>query len=516
MNAVRQLLVPVLSLCSLISLPDVLHAADPARPNILFIYADDQSTRTVGCYPESWPWVQTPHIDSLARTGVRFSHCYLGSWCMPSRASLLTGHLPHAIQSMSMEGTYPGSTYDPDQCPFWPRVFRQNGYQTAQIGKWHTGTDTGFGRDWDYQAVWNRPLHPKDAGNYYRKQIVTINGTDQVIDGYPTDNYSRWAADYIHGKNRAPDKPWYLWLCYGAVHGPSTPATRHLGAYADKPVEPAVDMFGPRPDKPEYLNRSQAWIRGADGLIYSGKGGEKDRNPAISGRTYADWVRQVNECVLSLDEGVGEVMKALRDSGQLENTLVVYTADQGFAMGEHGFRAKVAPYDANYSSPLIVSRPGSIPEDKVSQIPVGGPDLVETFFAQAGISLPWQMHGRDLSEVLRNPEQSDDTTPLLFEHMGQKYGTETNTIPTDDSIYHNDVPRWIAVRRGQWKYIRTLIAGETEELYDMKADRSELVNLALQPEHSALLAELRQTAIAELRRTGAGFADRLPPTRQAP
>ena len=146
-------------------------AAEPAKkPNILLIYADDQSYKTVGCYPESWPWVKTPHLDALARSGVRFHGAYLGAWCMPSRASILTGRQPHAIQSMRMEGPYPGSTYDPQQCPFWPALFRRSGYHTAQIGKWHTGTDAGFGRDWDYQVVWNRPRHPDNAGAYYERQ----------------------------------------------------------------------------------------------------------------------------------------------------------------------------------------------------------------------------------------------------------------------------------------------------------------------------------------------------------
>jgi arylsulfatase A-like enzyme len=112
-------------------------AAD-SRPNILFLFSDDQNPRTIGCYPQSWNWVKTPHIDALAKTGIRFEHCYLGAWCMPSRATLLTGRHPHAIESMTMEGVYPGSSYDPEKCPFWPRVLRKHGYQTAQIGKWHT------------------------------------------------------------------------------------------------------------------------------------------------------------------------------------------------------------------------------------------------------------------------------------------------------------------------------------------------------------------------------------------
>ncbi len=141
MHRKRYLLLLLLSLISGNTDTIPLQAQETSHPNILFIYADDQSTKTVGCYPGSWPWVRTPNIDGLAEHGVRFSHCYLGSWCMPSRASLLTGHLPHAIQSMSMQGTYPGSSYDPQQCPFWPKVFRQHGYQTAQIGKCHARAD---------------------------------------------------------------------------------------------------------------------------------------------------------------------------------------------------------------------------------------------------------------------------------------------------------------------------------------------------------------------------------------
>ena len=110
----------------------VLAAEDQKRPNILFIFADDQSYKTVRCYPESWPWVKTPHIDELARSGVRFQGAYLGAWCMPSRASLLTGHHPHSIQSMRMEGPYPGSAYDPQQCPFWPATFRADQTAVAQ------------------------------------------------------------------------------------------------------------------------------------------------------------------------------------------------------------------------------------------------------------------------------------------------------------------------------------------------------------------------------------------------
>jgi arylsulfatase A-like enzyme len=494
-------------------------AAAADRPNILFIFSDDQNPRTIGCYPQSWPWVRTPNIDALAKSGIRFQHCYLGSWCMPSRANLLTGRYPHAIESMRMVGEYPGSTYDPEKCPFWPRVFRANGYQTAQIGKWHTGTDAGYGRDWDYQIVWNRPKNPKNAGNYYKEEIIEWNGVEKTIPGYAPDNYTNWACDYIKGAGpegaiRDKAKPWFLWLCYGAIHGPSTPAPRHLGKYKDEPVDVPSDILPPRPEKPEYLNRSQSWHKDAKGEIRAGKTGAAFGDEGSNGKTYAEWVRQVNECALALDEGVGRVMAALKDSGQLENTVVVFAADQGFGMGEHGFRAKVAPYEATYNSPLIVSFAGQLPQGKVCVNPVCAGDLTVTFFSYAGLKQPWEMHGRDLTAMFKSPEQREEPRVLFYENMGHAYGSATNPIPMDEELYESNVARWIAVRYGKYKYIRTLLAGEMEEIYDLESDPQELTNLALRSEHRNLLSDLRSKCLTELRRTGAPFVDALPPTKQ--
>ncbi|HWB00597.1 MAG TPA: sulfatase-like hydrolase/transferase [Pirellulales bacterium] len=482
-------------------------AAAPARPNILFIYTDDQPYKTLSCYAEAPEWVKTPQIDKLAARGVRFTRAYCGSWCMPSRASLLTGRLPHAIESMTMEGTYPGSTYDPAQCPFWPAELRKRGYQTAQIGKWHTGTDAGFGRDWDYQIVWNRPKHPENAGNYYEKQILAFNGQERETKGYSTDNYTDWAVEYIEGKHRDANKPWYLWLCYGAVHGPTTPAARHRGAYSGNQAPVPADIYGPRPEKPSYLEGTQAWMKGPDGRPAMQKKGKKDNfDVNQAGKSYDAWVQQVNECAMAIDEGVGRVLKALEESGQLENTLVVYTADQGYALGEHGFNMKLAPYDANISSPLIISRPGSIPEGKVCQHPVNSPDLVALFCATTGLELPWKTHGRDIRPLLADPETTKWNQPMLMENMSQQYGSDCDGIP----VAHNGVPPWVLLRDGRYKYIRVLDKGEPEEIYDLDADPEELHNLAVRAENRDLLASLRKKAVAELRKTGAGFVDKMP------
>ncbi|MBL7221953.1 MAG: sulfatase-like hydrolase/transferase, partial [Phycisphaerae bacterium] len=162
-----------------------------SRPNILYIFTDDQSIRSVGCYDEAHKWVRTPNIDRLAADGVRFAYCYTGAWCMPARATALTGKLPHGIESMRMTGKYPGSTYDPQKCPFWPATFRKGGYYTGMIGKWHTGSDTGHGRDWDYSAVWDH-TQPRIYGGYYKNQKISFNGArPEAVGGYSTDNYTK-------------------------------------------------------------------------------------------------------------------------------------------------------------------------------------------------------------------------------------------------------------------------------------------------------------------------------------
>jgi arylsulfatase A-like enzyme len=486
------------------------------RPNILFILTDDQSYKTVGCYPEAPAWVRTPHLDRLAGAGVRFERAYLGAWCMPARASLLTGKLQHGIESMRMAGAYPGSTYDPAACPFLPAEFRRQGYQTAHIGKWHTGTDSGFGRDWDYQVVWNRPKLPANAGAYYQGQILAFDGEERRVDGYSTDVYTDLACDYIRGGHRAADKPWFLWLCYGAVHGPTTPAPRHAGALAGHVAAVPADIFGPRPGKPAYLDATQAWDRGPDGLPVMRRRGKSVTNfdANLPGRSHADWVRQVNECAMAIDEGVGRLLESLEESGQLADTLVVFTSDQGFALGEHGLSMKLAPYDAAIASPLIVSRPGTVPGGEVRCRPVNAADIAVTLCGAAAVEIPWPTHGRDFGSLLTDAAEPAPP-PMLLTNTGRSYGADTATLPVGDAMFEQSgVPWWVMLRDGRHKYVRTLVAGEVEEVYDLAADPEELENLAVDAARRPLLEQLRATALAELRRTGAGFVATLPEAGQ--
>jgi len=235
--------------------------------------------------------------------------------------------------------------------------------------------------------------------------------------------------------------------------------------------------------------------------------------PVRRGRTLPQAVRQYNRAARALDEGVGKLLDTLEETGQLDNTLVVYTSDQGFAWGQHGFEWKVAPYDANLRAPFIVRMPGHVARGKVCRRPVCALDLVPTFFALAGVEPPWKLHGHDLRPLLENPE-ADWPYPVLMEQLGWAFGPETDGALTGKKALA--VPWYVFLRRGRYKYIRTLVEDEIEELYDLEADPEELENLALDPAHRRVLVDFRTRLSAELRRTGARFADRLPEPRAAP
>jgi arylsulfatase A-like enzyme len=474
--------------------------ATPERPNILFIYTDDHSYRTLSCYKEAYPWVRTPNIDRLAAQGVRFTAAYNGAWCMPSRATLLTGHYQHGVESMSMQGTYPDSNYDPNKCPFWPKEWRKQGYFTGQIGKWHTGQDTGYGRDWDYQIVWNRPKYPDTSQNYYYDQPITYQGgKTEVLKRYSTDQYTDWACDFIRGDVRDKEKPWYLWLCFGGVHSPYQPAQRHLKELAGIDIDTPKDIFPPRPGKPDWAQKINHWEKDANGRPVAGK------------KTFIEWVRQYHQGVLALDEAVGRLLDELEKTGQRKNTFILFTSDQGLAFGQHGFRGvKVAAYDANVRSPLIFSMPGRIPQGKVCEAPVSGVDLVATMHSFTGIKPSWEMHGRDLTPLINNPNAKWDH-PAMLVATGQTYGSDTNKIP--EKAFHGEVPWYVMIRDRRYKYVRPLIH-DLDELYDLQSDPDELTNLAQKPEHKARVAQMRAQMTAELRRTKCGFVDKMPALRE--
>jgi arylsulfatase A-like enzyme len=185
-------------------------------------------------------------------------------------------------------------------------------------------------------------------------------------------------------------------------------------------------------------------------------------------------------------------------------------------LGEHGFRHKLAPYDANLRSPLIFRQPGTVPEGKVSSAVASGVDFAPTFFSAAGLQPPWTMHGADLMPMVKEPDVSRGYAKL-YTNTGDKFGSDTKAIPkVFPKSQQNGVPWWIAIRtQEQLKYIRTLVEGEVEELYDLRADPDELTNLAYDPKHRDVLARVREAMENALKRTNCPFADKLPAVAKA-
>ncbi len=512
----RRLLLAMLGLSGCL----MTSAAAAGRPNILYILTDDQSFRTVGCYrPEgAYEWVRTPNLDRLAQRGVRFTHAYLGSWCLPSRFTALTGRHPYAIESFRHGLVYPRNSYNPDRVTFWPRVFRSEGYYTGMIGKWHTGKDAGFGRDWDYQIVWNRPAGSrKNASAYYTAQEMHFHGSKKpvLVEGYPADHYTDWAVEFIRDRARS-EQPWALWLCYPNSHPPFSPAERDRGDYAGVNVPAPEDIFAPAAGKPAYVSKNRAWAPNADGEPVM----QRIKTPtaggaALKGDTLSDWVRQYQQCVTAIDDGVGEIMKALAATGQDKETLVIFTSDQGFALGQHGFAHKLAPYDDNIRSPLIISQPGAIPQGRVCRTPVGGVDLVATIYAQGRVESPEPLDGHDLTPLLKSPGSRSWDYPVVQSYTRMGFGKKSAQIWRSRSPIGPPVPWWVSVVQGRYKYVRTMVRGEVEEIYDLRNDPKELVNLALQPGNAALLDDMRGRLDRELRRTEAPFIKKMPPTGTA-
>ncbi|MFN7139379.1 MAG: sulfatase-like hydrolase/transferase [Limisphaerales bacterium] len=471
-------------------------AQEHRKPNILYIFTDDQSIQTVSCYPQAHPWVKTPNIDRLAKDGVRFAYSYTGAKCTPSRGSALTGQLQSNFSK---------------ETPYWTSALRKEGYYTGMVGKWHWNVPR-HGEAWDWSVAWEHHLGDAIAGDYYTNQFVSINGAQRVpLGGYSTDRYTDYTVQFIKERSKNKEQPWYFWVCYGAVHGPYIPADRHLEKYKDAPkTKTPGNVFGPRPDKPEHMVNLTRWAK------------DKKDQPVWKSRSLDSWVKQYNEAVTAIDEGVGRIMAALEETGQLKDTVVVFTSDQGFAWGHQGLRDKIAPYDASLLAPLLVSFPEKFAKGAVCSVPVNGADIVATFHSLTGLKPAQRLDGRDFSPLLTNPHRSDWTKePMLQTYTGNLYGNEAISSALQQAkktgnweklvaYPQTGIKAWLMLREGKYKYVRYMYPDYVEELYDLEKDPDELVNLAVRKEHHSLLAELRDKAARGFAAKGGTFVGLLP------
>lgn len=385
----------LLLLASAFSLAGDGRAADAGRPNILFIMADDHTSQAWGCYGGRLAdAAHTPNIDRIAREGARLANCFCtNSICVPSRAAILTGQYSHANGVKTLR-----DGLDPKADHVAKRL-RQAGYQTALVGKWHLKKPpAGF----DHFHVIKGQGRYHDPVMFENEFADTSKG--RVQKGYCTDVFTDKALGWL--EDRQSEKPFCLMLHFKATHEPWQYADRHAGLYREATLpepETLLGRVGPEnsvvPGWPlEILTR-----RMTKRSVYGGGKLElKTDDPGeIRRATYQKLVKDFLRCVAGIDENVGRVLGYLDDRGLARDTVIVYTSDQGYFLGEHAYFDKRFMLEESLRMPLVVRYPREIPAGGVLGDIVLNIDFAPTFLDWAGAEPPESMQGRSFRENLK-------------------------------------------------------------------------------------------------------------------
>ncbi len=459
-------------------------SAQAERPNILFIFCDDHATQAISAYGSAIN--ETPNIDRLAEGGMLFRKCYVtNSICAPSRAVVLTGKYSHLNGQRTNKDTFDG-----DQQTV-PKLLQAGGYQTAIVGKWHLkSTPTGF----DHFEVL------KGQGQYYNPLLLT-NGEAVKHTGYTTDIITDQTLRWLQ-EDRDPDKPFLLMSQHKAPHGRWEPALRHLELYDDVTIpEPPTlfDDFSGRSEAPTQhkMGIAEDMHEHRQMLKYSSNhtpeqfkvfdGYFRPRNEAflkqnLQGKERTRWhyqryIKNYLRCVKAVDENVGRLLDYLEESGLAENTVVIYSSDQGFYLGEHGWFDKRWMYEESLRTPLLVrwpgvTKPGTVDDEHI----VSNLDLAQTWLAIAQQADPEDMQGRSLVPLFRG-ESPEDWRRSFYYHYYESGG--------------HGVPVHFGVTTGEHKLIH-FKDGDLDawEFYDLAKDPDELRSEFANPEYAPLIKEL--------------------------
>lgn len=367
------------------------------QPNILFIMSDDHAAHSISAYGSRIN--KTPNIDRIAEGGMRFDNCFCtNSICTPSRASILTGTYNH------INGVTTLVTHMDNRLQTYPKLLQENGYQTAIFGKWHLGEGAehcpaGFD-DWAVvpgQGLYHNPEFIfKGAGG----------GTRKTVKGYATDIITDLSLDYL--KNRDPDKPFCLMTHHKAPHRAWEPDEKHAHLYLNEEIPEPETLFD------DYQNRSSAAAAakmrvGVDmtpldlKCIPSNHLSEDDMRSWAYQRYIKDYLR----VVASIDDNVGRLLDYLDENGLAENTIVIYTSDQGFFLGDHGWFDKRFIYEESLRMPFLVRYPHAAKAGSVNKDIVSNMDFAPFFLDAAGVDVPEEMQGHSLEPLLRGETPAD-------------------------------------------------------------------------------------------------------------
>lgn len=458
--------------------------AESTRPNIVWLFSDDHAYQAIGAYGGRFKKLNlTPNIDRLAKEGMVFERAYVGnSICAPSRATLLTGKHSHLNGKIDNRGSF---NHDQQQ---FQKILQKNGYQTAMIGKIHlSGAMQGF----DYWEVL------PGQGQYWDPVFITENGRTVYEGEHSTDVITRRALNWLEN-DRDTEKPFMLMVHYKAPHRRWHPTTRWKEKFSTRTFPEPDTLFDDYEGRGTAAHEQDMTISRTMTMSKDLKADQSPRkeyleeNP-LEGKELVRWkyqmyMRDYLACIAGVDENVGKILDYLSATGLDKNTIVMYSADQGFYLGEHGWFDKRFMYEESFRMPLLVKWPGVIKPKSRNNDLVQNIDFAETFLDIAGVEAPQDMQGESIVPLLKGKTPKDWREHLYYHYY---------EYPAVHSVRRHE-----GVAGKRYKLIRfygmDVPGGEEWEFYDLKKDPSEMKSQYDNPKYEKKIAELK-TVLADLR-----------------
>jgi len=431
------------------------------RPNIIFIMSDDHAAHAIGAYGSRIN--ETPQLDRLAREGMRFTNAFCtNAICAPSRAAILTGKYGHRNGHIDNYQKFDGSQ------PTFPKAFQAAGYQTAMIGKWHLVSDpTGF----DY---WN--VLP-GQGRYHDPYFIDM-GERRQIEGYTTDIITDLALDWLRQKRDA-SRPFVLMVHHKAPHREWSPSEKYATLYDDRDIpEPATldDDYATRSAAaPHAVMTIERHLTKTDVKADPPEGLSPEARKKWH---YQRYIKDYLRCIASVDENIGRLLDGLDALGLAKDTVVVYTSDQGFFLGDHGWYDKRFMYEEALRMPLLIRYPGRIKPGSVCDAMVLNVDFAPTFLDLAGLAPQPGMQGVSFRPWLLG-QRPDDWRDAMYYHY-YEYAPGGHLVR----------PHY-GIRTARYKLMHFYAGLDAWELYDLEKDPHELKNVYGDPAYEEITRDLK-------------------------